>query len=214
MTEATRVAQPQVIRITPPNFRELRLRIAGTAPYMQARFSEKARQKMEATQTAGSVARKGTKREPRDFESDYRGAMHLTPNEKHGIPAAAFRNAMIDACRMVGFKMTMAKMSVFVLADDLDAVDGTPLVLIESVNGPEKHTATVRNQTGVTDIRVRPMWREWSAILRLRFDADQFSAEDVSNLLMRAGVQVGVGEGRPFSKESNGLGFGTFEIVN
>jgi hypothetical protein len=46
----------------------------------------------------------------------------------------------------------------------------------------------------------------------VRFDADQFKASDVVNLLQRAGAQVGIGEGRPFSKSSNGLGYGTFDV--
>ena len=58
----------EIIRVSPPNFREIHVRIKRDAPYMQARFSEKARQKMEATQQAGQAARKGVKREPRDFD--------------------------------------------------------------------------------------------------------------------------------------------------
>jgi hypothetical protein len=57
------------------------------------------------------------------------------------------------------------------------------------------------------------MWREgWEAKLRIRYDADQFSLSDVSNLLARAGMQVGVGEGRPDSKDSAGLGWGLFSL--
>jgi hypothetical protein len=44
------------------------------------------------------------------------------------------------------------------------------------------------------------------------FDEDQFSVKDVSNLLARAGYQVGVGEGRPNSKASYGQGWGLFRI--
>jgi len=36
--------------------------------------------------------------------------------------------------------------------------------------------------------------------------------EDVVNLIARVGMQVGIGEGRPDSKASAGLGFGLFEI--
>ena len=36
---------------------------------------------------------------------------------------------------------------------------------------------------------------------------------EVRNLLVRAGVQVGIGEGRPYSKKSYGMGWGTFEVV-
>jgi len=58
------------------------------------------------------------------------------------------------------------------------------------------------------------MWRKWGATVRIRYDEDQFTAEDVVNLLLRAGQQVGIGEGRPYSKTSNGLGFGLFKIKN
>jgi hypothetical protein len=57
------------------------------------------------------------------------------------------------------------------------------------------------------------MWREWSMALRVRFDADQFSAQDVGNLLARVGAQVGIGEGRADSKSSAGVGWGHFELA-
>lgn len=202
--------KPTALTIPPLNMQHAAIRIVGTAPYMQARFSEKARQAMEAKHRAGSTARKGTKRDARDFEADYRGAMHLDGEGRAGIPASAFRAALISACRLVGFKMTVAKLSVFVEADTLDAVDGTPLVLIEGT--PEQNVMHTRNATGVVDLRVRPMWRQWAAGLLIRWDADQFTITDVANLLDRAGAQVGIGEGRPDSKQSTGLGFGTFAI--
>jgi len=49
-------------------------------------------------------------------------------------------------------------------------------------------------------------------VFRLRWDADQFSDADVLNLLARAGMQVGIGEGRPDSPNSNGLGNGCWEV--
>ena len=131
-----------------------------------------------------------------------------------GIPASSFRNASIDVCRMVGFKMTHAKMSIFIEADGFDELEGTPLVRLIAPNPPERTEMAVRNATGVADIRVRPMWREWGAVVRIRFDEDQFTADDVMNLINRAGMQVGVGEGRPYSKSSNGMGWGMFTVVN
>ena len=201
----------QSITITPLNFKCLEMTIIGTAPYMQARFGAKAMQAMRAKQEAGSTARKGTKREARDFAEDFKQAIHVSSDGWVGIPAPAVRNAMIRACAIVGFKMTQAKMSVFCESDGLDAVDGSPLVKLDA-GDPEQSEMTVRNATGVVDIRVRPMWREWQARVRIRFDADQFTPADVYNLLMRAGEQVGIGEGRPFSKDSAGLGFGTFTV--
>src|SRR5262245_14425494 len=201
----------ETLTIRPLNFRTMIVRIRGTAPYMQLRFSEKAKRQMRDTQLAGHLAKGKRERKPRDFDEDYEGAMHYDSTGQNGIPAAAFRNAMIDACRMVGYAMTRAKMSVFVEADALDEIDGTPLVTIFGT--PERTESIVLNATGVADIRVRPMWRDWSCVLHLSWDADQFGQVDVLNLLNRAGRQVGVGEGRPYSKKSAGLGFGTFALV-
>jgi len=204
-TKTTSLAVPA------PRFRTLAIEIEGTAPYMQARFSAKAMQAMKAKMEAGGTSRSKKKREARDFEEDFLQAQHISEDGWNGIPAAAFRNASIDACRMVGFKMTHAKMSIFIEADGLDKIDGTPLVQIIG-DPPEQTELAVRNATGVADIRVRPMWRKWGAILRVRFDEGQFTDEDVVNLLLRAGQQVGVGEGRPYSKKSNGLGYGLFNV--
>ena len=200
-----------VVTISPPKFERIRLRLVGTAPYMQARFSAKAMQAMKSKMEAGPTAKKGGRKDARDFDDDFRAAQHIAADGWNGVPAAALRNACIDVCRMVGFKMTHAKMSIFVEADGFDKVDGTPLVRLDA-REPERVDMATRNATGVADIRVRPMWREWALNLIIRFDADQFTTSDVVNLISRAGEQVGIGEGRPFSKSSNGLGFGTFTV--
>ncbi len=200
------------ITISPPKFVTIPIQIVGTAPYCQARFSAKAQQAMKAKMEAGSTAKKGAKRDPRDFDADFEGAKHVATDGWIGIPAAAFRKAMIDVCRAVNFKMTHAKMSVFVEADGFDKVDGVPLVKLIA-DEPERLEMNTRNATGVADIRVRPMWREWGATVRVKFDADQFTASDVVNLMARAGQQIGIGEGRPFSRESAGIGYGQFCVT-
>lgn len=197
------------LTISAPNFQTARLRVTGTAPYMQARFAKKA--PLHDKMVAGAVAKKGSKREPRDFQRDFLEAQHLASEGWNGIPASAFRNAAIAACRVVGFKMTFAKMSVFIEADGFDKEDAMPLVKLDAPE-PEYSELAVRNATGVVDLRARPLWRTWGCDLRVRFDADQFSLRDIVNLMARAGLQVGIGEGRPFSTKSAGLGLGTFTV--
>jgi hypothetical protein len=119
---------------------------------------------------------------------------------------------MIDACRTAGLVMTRAKMAVFIVQDGVGAEDGSPLVRLIA-GEPEQTAMRVRNDNGSTDIRVRPMWREWAADVTLEFDADMITGDSVVNLLERAGRQVGIGEGRPFSKASVGQGWGTFTVV-
>lgn len=204
------LAKTEAVTISAPKIRTVEFKLVGTAPYMQARFGEKAMAKMRATQEAGSQSRGKKVREARDFDADYHAAMHISTEGWNGIPAGAFRTACIDVCRLVGYKMTLAKLSIFIEPDGFDKVDGTPLVRIHGE--PERNLSGVRNATGVLDLRARPMWREWHVDLRVRFDEDQFSVSDVSNLLARAGIQCGIGEGRPNSRMSTGIGFGTFSI--
>jgi hypothetical protein len=200
------------IGISAPNMRRIELGIVGTAPLVISRFPAKAMQMMMEKQAAGSQAKKGKAREAKDFDAAFNGARHIATEGWDGVHAGAFRNGLISACRLVNFKMTLAKLSLFVEADGLDAIDGTPLVRI--IGGePERTDLPVRNATGVVDIRTRPMWREWAMNLRIRFDADQFSAADVANLLARVGAQVGIGEGRADSKSSAGVGWGHFEVA-
>jgi len=200
----------EAISIRPLREQLLEFRLRGTAPYMQCRFSQKAIAKIQETHRQGQQARSKRTREARDFEDDYRQAMHLMEDGTSGIPCSAFRNALISTCRVVGFKMTIAKLSVFIERDGLDVVDGTPLVRIEGT--PEQSILPVRNATGVIDLRARPLWREWAVNLRVRCDAEQFSAQDVLNLVVRAGRQVGIGEGRPDSRDSNGIEYGLFQV--
>lgn len=201
----------RVVSVQAPKIEVAEFRIVGTAPYVQNRFSEKARAKMRRTQEGGSTTRKGAKREAKQFDEAFQAATHRDADGHCGIPAPAFRNAAISACRLVGFAMTRAKISLFCEADSFDAEDGTPLVFI----APEPHYSelAVRNETGVPDLRARPMWDAgWTATVRMAYDADQFTLDDVTNLLLRAGRQVGIGEGRPDSKRSNGMGWGLFRI--
>jgi len=203
----------QALTIAPPNFKTAAFTVRGIVPYVQHKFSAKAMEQIRATQEAGSTAKKGKKREPKDFQECFKQAQHIAKEGWNGIPAPAFRNAMISACRMCGFQMTKGKLSLFVEADGFDATEGTPLVKFTK-GKPEQHMAYVRNETGVVDLRARPMWSEgWEAVVRVRFDADQFTIKDIANLLMRAGLQVGIGEGRPDSKKSTGQGWGLFDLI-
>lgn len=204
----------QHLVIPAPNFQTAIFTIVGDAPYVQNKFSSKAMAMMKEAQQAGSAGRNKRKREGKDFDEAYRGAMHLASEGWHGIPAPSFRNAMISACRTVGFKMTLAKLSLFILPDGFDGSDGTPLVKITE-GEPREHEGLVRLATGVADIRIRPMWSPgWKADVRVRFDGDQFTATDVAHLMQRVGMQVGVGEGRPDSKNSAGMGWGTFVLTS
>src|SRR5688500_438017 len=103
--------------IKAPNLQIVEFQVRGTAPYVQHRFWKKAQ--IMATQEAGSTTQSKSRkaRAPRDFAADYEQSKHVSTDGWPGIPAPAFRNAMISACRVAGFTMTRAKLSVFILPD-------------------------------------------------------------------------------------------------
>ena len=195
--------------ISPPKFGVTDFYIEGIAPLVVERFSKKA--ELMAKMAEGQAARNKKTREARDFEKDAEEARYRSAENWEGMNAAAFRAAMISACRLVGFKMTLAKLSAFIEADGFDKNDGVPLVRIYGES--HTYTAHTRNATGVVDVRSRPMYRNWAARLRVRYDTQQFKMVDVLNLVSRCGLQVGIGAGRPDSKASAGCGFGLFQVV-
>lgn len=210
MATNSKIIEPVAIKA--PNIQTAEIDIEGVTPLVQNKFSAKAKAKMMDTMAAGTTAKSKKTRDARDYDDDFLQAQHISEEGWNGLPAPAFRSAMISACRLVGFQMTKAKLSLFVMHDGIDAEDGTPLVKLKA-EAPERHEALVRMNFTSTDIRIRPMWRKWGATVRVQWDADQFTFADVVNLMDRAGLQVGIGEGRPDSKTSTGMGWGQFRVV-
>jgi hypothetical protein len=199
------------IVITPPKLATATVTIIGKAPYLQNRFSSDNRDKMMEAQKAGSAAKRTRKaKAPKDFEKVYRGSMHVAQAGWHGIPCTALRNAMIDACRLTEMDMVRAKMCIFIVEQGLDKENLEPLVKIDGK--PQMHIERVKVGMGSTDLAARAMFVKWSSTFEITWDDDVFHAQDIMNLLSRAGWQVGIGAGRPFSKMSGGTGKGTFEV--
>ena len=200
------------IVIKAPNVGYLTLRIRGRVPYVQNRFSARAIEGIVEDQEKGGVKTK-KKKPPRDFDAEYQEALHISTEGWYGIPATGLKDAIVRAAKLAGHTMTDIKVSVFVEEDGYDRDGITPLVRIAK-GEPHPTMAMVRNQAGVYMPRVRPAWQPgWEAIVTIRYNADVLSADEVANLLAHAGEFVGIGEGRPSSKNSSGMGWGLFKIV-
>lgn len=208
------VSSPRVsVTIKAPNFKTADFEIIGNAPLVIHRFSAKTKQQMKDKMETGKASGSKKNREAKSTDDTYQEARYISREGWDGFHAGAIRNALISACRLVGFKMTLAKMSLFVIADGVDNEEPQiPLIRILGCK-PVKQEDMARVETGQPYVTVRAAYHGWRAKLRIRWDADQFTAEDVSNLLARVGQQVGIGEGRPDSKNSAGMGWGTFDLV-
>lgn len=107
-------------KIKMPAMKTTAFLLRGTAPYVANKFSAEALQMMRDKMEEGSQAKKGKTRDPKDFEKCGRESVHFSDFGWGGIPANSFRQAIISACRLVGFKMTLAKLSCFVEADGVE----------------------------------------------------------------------------------------------
>lgn len=181
-------------------------------PLVIHRFSAKTKAQMKLKMETGKAAGNKKNREAKATDDLYEEARYRHADGWDGFNASSIRAAMISACRLVGFKMTLAKLSVFVEADGVDSTE--PQIPLIRINGePTKQEDMARVETGQPYVTVRAAYHDWKASIRIRFDQDQFTAVDVFNLIARVGLQVGIGEGRPDSKNSAGMGWGLFRIV-
>jgi len=199
------------VSIHAPKFQTAVFDIYGTAPLVIHRFSAKVKKMMKDKMESGKPAGSKKTREAKSTDDTFQEARYISRDGWDGFHAAAIRNACISACRLVGFKMTMAKLSIFVEADGWDKEE-PQIPLIRIYGTAVKQEDMARVETGQPYVTVRAAYHDWSAKVRIRWDAEQFTLEDVSNLLMRVGQQVGIGEGRPDSKNSAGCGWGLFSI--
>lgn len=200
-----------VVNIRPPNFRSATFKIIGLAPLVIHRFSAKTKAQMKEKMETGKAASSRKNREPKNTDETYNESRYISKKGWDGFHAASIRNAMISACRLVGFKMTLAKLSLFVEADGWDEKE-PQIPLVRIYGEPTKQEDMARVETGQPYVTVRAAYHNWSANIKIRWDADQFTLEDVGNLLSRVGLQVGIGEGRPDSKNSAGMGWGLFQV--
>jgi hypothetical protein len=201
------------ITIAAPNFESARFTLIGTSPLVIHRMSAKLRQEFEQKQAQGAIPGQSRKknREAKDSDELYNQARYISQEGWDGFNASALRKASISACRLVNFKMTMAKLSIFVEADGVDETE-PQIPLVRIYGESEKQQDMARVETGQPYVTVRAAYHSWIAKPLLQWDADQFRRQDIANLLMRVGRQVGICEGRPDSKNSAGMGWGLFNV--
>jgi len=203
----------QAVTIKPPSFKTAVFSLKGIAPLVIHRFSAKTKNEMLQKQEIGKAAGSKKNREAKSSEDTYQDSKYVHKDGWEGINAAAFRSALIAACRLVGFKMTLAKLSFFVIPDGYDAKEPQiPLVRIYGESVRQEDMARVA--TGQPYVTIRAAYHDWTAKLAIQWDEDQCTFQDIANLLLRVGMQVGICEGRPGSTNSAGMGWGLFTFDN
>ena len=199
--------RPIPVSIPRINVQHLEIGLQGVSPLICHAWSTKAKKQMLDKQMKKAKAAKEAKDPFRDFcDSLY----WLSPKPDaptqqdvdkatFGFPCVAFKAAAVGACRFAdGMKMTAAR-GAFHIDGEMATLEGPPPVPREDM---------VRIAMGTADIRFRGEFLDWRTTLRISYNADALSPEQIANLMNLAGFGVGVGEWRP---ERDG-GYGRFRV--
>lgn len=191
----------KTITIEPIEVRRIEVVLVGDSPLLVHRFSEKMRKamldKMNKTAALG--------REERDPRQEAEECLHFTADGRPGMPATAFKAAMVNAVTQVKGTLTkvLVKQAVHVETPDPNGIipiEGEWVV----------HESAVRLPTGVADIRFRPMFPAgWRARLTISYNARAISDKQIVSLLQYAGFGVGLGDWRP----ERGGTYGRFHVA-
>ncbi len=196
-SKAKEEADVRGIIIPRPNIRIMRLPIVGTTSLIVHSWSRKAikmlldRQQKKAQQA----------KEARDPDADYEASKYVGDDGWEGIPAVAFKAAIVGACRQVdGLTMTLAKRLAFIQPDGFSTEQNIELTKIEG--RARMRQDMVRVASGTADVRFRAEYQKWRATLLIEYNAQVITQEQLINLVSIAGYSEGVGEWRPSAPES------------
>lgn len=182
------------------------VKLVGDSPLIVHAWSEKAKKEMLDKQMKKASKGKAAKDPFKDYvDSLYwltKKPENITQDEvehaKFGFPAVAFKACAVSAAYrggIVGNKVSTN--SAFHIMGDM----------IEIIGIPEIREDMVRIAMTV-DIRYRGEFKNWSANLNIRYNANVISMEQIINYLNLGGFGVGIGEWRA----EKGGSFGMFHV--
>jgi hypothetical protein len=173
--------------------------ILGTSPLLMNRFSEKAKRQM-----LDAMQGRKTPKQAKDPKAEYEAAFYRFEDGGIGFPVIAFKSATVGAARFYGKSVKMTELRQFVFVRGEIGVDGKQLARI--VGEAEMSEDVVRVGNGGTDLRYRPLIREWSTSLQVTYVTSALTRESLLGLVDAGGLGVGIGEWRPERKGD----FGTY----
>ena len=133
------------IIISPPQVVVSSFSVEGSSPLVSNRFSaEVAAQMREDMANNTTKAAKKERRNGRHFAAEARASLYQSAEGWHGMPANAFKSALVRAGQLCGVEMTILKQCLYVVPDGVDALEGhVQLVRIDGmpagISGPDEN---------------------------------------------------------------------------
>jgi len=227
-TEAKKIETKEPMRVMVPNFELLTVKIhnpegVGLMTHRRPPESDMGNPdnpENVALREGGKVERSNRKIHPlRDKLQEARHSFYEIPGKTNidkilegkpgviGLPASGFGKSLRTTAMSPKYAKTelngeMVKRNVFVLGGFNEWVEAH---CPKGAYIDERIVLIGKGQNKSPQMRYRPMFPEWNAELRIKYDADVFSAQDIVNLLIEAGIRIGWGENRPEKGYSNGM---------
>lgn len=204
----------EVIQIPPIDIRTASLKLVGDTPLIMHKWSEKAKKEMLGKQMKKAKSGKEAKNPVADFieslywldgepeektEAGFEAA--IANGARFGFPSTAFKACAIAAGYRNGVLPNMVSArAAFHIDGEFVEIKGVPTMREDMVRigGPAR----------TADIRYRGEFKDWSAIVTVRYNATAISLEQIANLFSLDGFSCGIGEWRV----EKGGSYGTFHV--
>lgn len=197
-----KVKKEETIEV-PPLVREHAIvRILGTTPMFQHRFSQKALLQLLAGGRKKTAAEKAfIKHKPHDEFRDSLECVEGGPTAI-GLRAVAVKGAMCNAAVQTAGMTKAGTQRLLYIPAELVPLYGVPQIRLDVVRNSDI------NRT--PDVRSRPFFPRWGAELEIAYVKPQLNLAAVITLLANAGSIIGVGD---FRQEKGRGSFGCFRVL-
>jgi len=180
------------------------------SPLVIHAFAEKAKAEIRDKQQKASKKVK----EARKPEEEFKAARYIDAAGRECAPITAIKKSLITAATAFKSSLTKVALRQAIFVDSV-AAPGAALVPIELHDGTPA-VGTMREDAVTIGIATRglayrPEYPEWQVRVRIEYQTELVSRDQLLGLVEQAGWGVGICEGRP--EKSSALGWGRFERV-
>jgi hypothetical protein len=202
------------IRVTLPTYETMTVKVRSITPLIMNHLHEYSGDGIEWDEKGKAHSKTATKKkEKRNPDKEYRKSMYLLSPTKRGkpnlgLPMWHFKRAMVEACTPIdGLHKSHMKRAFRIVNADFE----TGLIKPSKISAPSMKHDIVRDSgvRGAPRNRFRASIQKWEATLEIQFNTDYLCREEVFNLLVRAGLDHGIGD----KNVKQGHDFGMFEVV-
>lgn len=197
----------RIIEIPELNQVEMSVWIKGTTPLLTNRMGDDQIQAMENKKQGVVTKATRSKKNPDKLfgDSQYKNSPHNNyKTGAHLMVSIAAKKAMVNAARSIQDKklpMTFLRGAFYVVG---------PFFEIVTPNEPQMYSHLGLTKTKTLDQRYMALYDPWKANLKIRFDPDLLTDQQILLLLRKAGRHVGIGALR--IETEGGKDFGLFDV--